>query len=84
MLDAVWVSLRNSFMKEAWTFRDSTCWLENVTEARRRFPHLPFAEADIEAPEITRLGKFDVVLCLGLLYHLESPLLAIRRLQTLT
>jgi 2-polyprenyl-3-methyl-5-hydroxy-6-metoxy-1,4-benzoquinol methylase len=46
--------------------------LENVIEARKRFPKIPFAEWDVEDPEIARLGEFDLVLCFGLLYHLET------------
>jgi len=57
---------------------------ENVAEARRRFPAIPFEKADIENPGILCLGKFDLVLCFGLLYHLENPLVAIRNLQALT
>ena len=57
---------------------------ENIAEARKRFPHLPFETADIEARSILELGRFDFVLCCGLLYHLESPLLAIRNLRALT
>jgi hypothetical protein len=30
------------------------------------------------------LGGFDLVLCFGLLYHLENPLLAVRHLRPLT
>jgi FkbM family methyltransferase len=30
------------------------------------------------------LGRFDLVLCFGLLYHLENPVVAIRNLHTLT
>jgi len=56
----------------------------NVTEARRRFPHIPFEQADVEERAILELGKFDLVLCFGLLYHLENPLLAIRNLRGLT
>jgi len=55
-----------------------------VTEARRRFPHIPFEQADVEERAILELGKFDLVLCFGLLYHLENPLLAIRNLRGLT
>src|SRR5215475_8466172 len=40
--------------------------LENVVEARRRFPRIPFAERDIEDREVIRLGQFDLVLCFGL------------------
>lgn len=50
---------------------------ENVAEARKRFPEIPFAEADIEGREIPELGRFDFVLCFGLLYHLENPLQAV-------
>lgn len=57
---------------------------ENVAEARRRFPQIPFAEADIQDCSIGGLGGFDLVLCFGLLYHLENPLLAIRNLRALT
>ncbi len=57
---------------------------ENVTEARRRFPHIPFEQGDIEERAIAQLGRFDFVLCFGLLYHLENPLLAIRNLRGLT
>ena len=38
---------------------------ENIAEARKRFPHLPFETADIEARSILELGRFDFVLCCG-------------------
>ena len=57
---------------------------ENIVEARKRFPHLPFERADIEDRNIRDLGRFDFVLCCGLLYHLENPLMAMRNLQSLT
>jgi FkbM family methyltransferase len=57
---------------------------ENVAEARQRFPQIPFEQGDIEARSILELGRFDLVLCFGLLYHLENPLLAIRNLRGLT
>jgi len=58
--------------------------IENVEEARRRFPQISFEQGDIQSSEICKLGQFDLVLCFGLLYHLESPLLAIRNLHALT
>jgi len=58
--------------------------IENVLEARKRFPEIPFEQGDIESPGIAALGKFDLTLCFGLLYHLENPMLAIRHLRTLT
>ena len=57
---------------------------ENVAEARRRFPGIAFEQGDVESGEILKLGTFDLTLCFGLLYHLENPMLAIRRLRALT
>jgi FkbM family methyltransferase len=57
---------------------------ENILEARKRFPHLPFETADIQDRNILELGRFDFVLCCGLIYHLENPLLAMRNLRALT
>src|SRR5882762_6699186 len=36
--------------------------LENVAEARRRFPQILFQEGDVQNPEIRKLGEFDLVL----------------------
>jgi FkbM family methyltransferase len=58
--------------------------MENVVEARRRFPDIPFEQGDIEDRAILGLGRFDLVLCFGLLYHLENPMLAMRHLRGLT
>ena len=58
--------------------------MENIVEARKRFPEIPFEQGDIENPGILTLGKFDLTLCFGLLYHLENPMLAIRHLRALT
>lgn len=57
---------------------------ENVAEARRRNPAVAFEVADAEDLPVSRLGTFDLVLCFGLLYHLENPFRAIRHLHTVT
>jgi len=57
---------------------------ENVAEARRRNPGIAFEVADAEDLPVSRLGTFDLVLCFGLLYHLENPFRAIRHLQAVT
>jgi SAM-dependent methyltransferase len=57
---------------------------ENVAEARSRHPGIDFRVADAEDPSLTDLGTFDLVFCLGLLYHLENPLRAVRNLRALT
>jgi SAM-dependent methyltransferase len=57
---------------------------ENVAEAQRRVENVDFRQADIEDPSLPTLGTFDLVLCFGLLYHLENPFRAIRNLFALT
>jgi FkbM family methyltransferase len=57
---------------------------KNIVEARKRYPDLGFETADIQDSSILELGRFDFVLCCGLLYHLENPLLAVRNLRALT
>ncbi len=57
---------------------------ENVAEARRRHPGIEVHVADAEELRPQELGTFDLVLCFGLLYHLENPLRAMRRLREMT
>jgi SAM-dependent methyltransferase len=57
---------------------------QNVEEARRRNPGIRFHQYNAEDQSLTELGKFDLVFCFGLLYHLENPFLAIRNLLTIT
>jgi len=57
---------------------------ENIAEARKRFPRVAFETADLENRNILELGRFEFVLCCGLLYHLENPLMAMRNLRALT
>jgi SAM-dependent methyltransferase len=52
---------------------------ENVAELRRRLPTVDAREADVEE-SLQHLGSFDVVFCYGVLYHLESPLRALRNM----
>jgi SAM-dependent methyltransferase len=52
---------------------------ENVAELRRRLPTVDAREADVEE-SLEHLGRFDVVFCYGVLYHLESPLWALRNM----
>jgi FkbM family methyltransferase len=57
---------------------------ENIEEAKVRVPGVEFRLADAEDGGIRSLGKFDLALCFGLLYHLENPFAAIRNLFALT
>jgi SAM-dependent methyltransferase len=56
----------------------------NVEEAKARIPWVTFQHANVEDPSVKKLGPKDLVLCLGLLYHLENPMEAVRNLHALT
>lgn len=45
---------------------------------------LDFRRADLFSLDPEKLGRFDVVLLLGLVYHLEDPVGAVRRARTFT
>jgi SAM-dependent methyltransferase len=57
---------------------------ENVAEARRRYPDVEIKVCDVEDPSMVSLGRSDLVLCFGLLYHLENPFRAVRNLASIT
>lgn len=57
---------------------------ENIEEGKKRYPNIRFLCFDVQDPSLLSLGEFDLVLCFGLLYHLENPLLAVRHLQAIT
>jgi SAM-dependent methyltransferase len=56
----------------------------NVEEGQRRYPQISFRQFDAEDFALRELGKFDLVFCFGLLYHLENPMLTIRHLHAMT
>ena len=58
---------------------------ENTTESAKRFPNGKFHVLDVESESLTeKLGKFPLVLCFGLFYHLENPLRLMRDLFEIT
>jgi SAM-dependent methyltransferase len=57
---------------------------ENTAEAHRRHPALTFEVVNAEDLPISRADTFDLVLCFGLLYHLENPFRVIRHLHAAT
>jgi SAM-dependent methyltransferase len=57
---------------------------ENSAEARKRYPNITFRTQNAEELDAAELGSFDLVLCFGLLYHLENPFRAIRQLFAAT
>ena len=58
--------------------------LENAQEASKRFPSIKFQQCDAEDWSLRQLGKFDLVFCFGLLYHLQNPLLTISHLHAMS
>jgi SAM-dependent methyltransferase len=57
---------------------------DNAQEAKRRFPGITFRTANAEDLHPEEIGTFGLVLCFGLLYHLENPFRAIRGLCSIT
>jgi SAM-dependent methyltransferase len=57
---------------------------DNVREARRRNPNVECIVGNVEEVSAASLGRFDLVFCFGLLYHLENPFKALRNLEALT
>ena len=53
---------------------------ENVAEIARRHPGVKTAIVDLEQDSPIELGRFDVIYCYGLLYHLSNPQRALARL----
>ena len=47
----------------------------NVEKAQARFtlPNLKFVQDDVRNISREKYGEFDIVLCLGILYHLDAP-----------
>ena len=54
---------------------------ENVAELARRHPDVQASVADVQDLNPVTYGVFDVIHCFGLLYHLDSPVAALRRFE---
>lgn len=54
---------------------------ENVDSLRSRYPDLDAHTVNVEADSLISLGRFDIVFCYGLLYHLENPVAALRNFE---
>ncbi|MHB8500494.1 MAG: class I SAM-dependent methyltransferase [Candidatus Acidiferrales bacterium] len=64
---------------------DVTCTdgrASNIDRMRELYPGLKSAVCDVQTEALSRLGMFDVVFCYGLLYHLESPVAAMRNMAS--
>jgi SAM-dependent methyltransferase len=56
---------------------------ENILELRRRYPVIDAHVEDVQTIPARRYGVFDVIHCFGLLYHLDSPVLALRHFNAM-
>ncbi len=71
---------------------DHTCWsgpgwgTKDGFMLARRALNSRVEDLDIDVPDLTpeRIGVFDLVLFLGVLYHLRHPLLALERVSSVT
>jgi FkbM family methyltransferase len=57
---------------------------QNVADAMSRYPGIDFRQGNVEDESLQRFGTFDLVFCMGLLYHLENPLMGTRHLRSIT
>ncbi len=57
--------------------------IENIDVARLRYAGAKFMVFNIENSSNAIAGRFDLVFCAGLLYHLENPFAAIRNLRAI-
>ncbi len=55
---------------------------KNIQTLRSRFPGLSAHVANVEVDPLARFGTFAIVLCYGILYHLENPLAALRNISS--
>lgn len=55
-----------------------------LAEVARRNSRVKYIQGDLMEEGIERLGKFDVVFCCGVLYHVPDPAMAVQRLKSLS
>jgi SAM-dependent methyltransferase len=53
---------------------------ENIASLRARYPGLSAHVRNVETEPLAALGRFDVVFCYGLIYHLENLLAGLRNM----
>lgn len=55
---------------------------ENIASLRARYPGLASHVWNVEREPLVALGRFDVVFCYGLIYHLENLLAGLRNMAS--
>lgn len=53
---------------------------ENIAAMQELYPQVEGITGDVQEMALEPLGPFDIVHCFGLLYHLDSPIVALRQL----
>lgn len=53
---------------------------ENLDSLHERYPHTQGRLVDVETESFSGLGRFDIVFCYGLLYHVSNPTLVLARM----
>ena len=53
---------------------------ENIARLRSLYPGREAHVANVEVDRLSELGRFDIVFCYGLLYHVENPIAALRNI----
>jgi tRNA (mo5U34)-methyltransferase len=55
-----------------------------LVQSKLHHPNVSFSVFDLEQLTAEWNGRFDVVLCLGIVYHLENPIGCLRRVRNVT
>ena len=55
---------------------------ENIALMKQLYPDVEGLAGDLQTMDLEPLGPFDIVHCLGLLYHLDSPVATLRKLAS--
>ena len=56
----------------------------NFVKRALRLQKVDFKVMDIDEIAVSTVGQFDITFCFGILYHLENPVLAMKRLSSVT
>jgi len=57
--------------------------IQNIARLNELYPGLRAMVMDLEKDDVQELGRFDIVFAYGVLYHLENPFQALRRLAAI-
>ncbi|MBN2301289.1 MAG: methyltransferase domain-containing protein [Lentisphaerae bacterium] len=63
--------------------RDKYLELANAEKNRLGYDHVHFRKADAQHIDEFELGKFDLCLCTGLLYHMQNPFNLLKRIRNI-